>query len=156
MATTDTQTVEDTRSESERNGIKADAQSKEGEAQSKQDYIDGLKADLKRLDTAYEEVKAIKDSMEDDWWFTIRKHYDYLNNGNTKWVGKNYDNFEDFVDEDLKTSFKAAIKSVDNVLDEIGLKRTEYENKIIDETTILSGLWKTINSLWDKWKNYWN
>lgn len=156
MSTTATTETVDTRSQAEYNGLCSQKSSKEAEASAKEAYIAELQEKLDRLDTAYANLKAAKEAIEDDWKDNVKKCYKDFNDGDYMWDGIAYDNVVTAVDTSIKWGYDFLINQADRMLDDIGDLRTEYENKILDETTILSGLWKAINSLWDSIKNYWN
>ncbi len=118
--------------------------------------IDDLKNELKRLDEAYENVKAIKDDLSEYRGTNVERcYYAYSING-YEWYGSTYNEMQATVDTQITPEFQAYIDEIDGILDEIGNKRTEYENSIINETGFLSGLRSSINSLYDEIKNYWN
>ncbi len=150
-----TQTV-DTNTQAERDSIAAEARGKEAEAQVHQNTLDDLREKLARLDEAYAAVNSVKDSVKDHKTFYFKKCLRYYNEDNRKWVGSTYNNLESEYNGTTLPSVGTYIGEIDNILDAIGNLRTKYENDILDETTILSGLWKTINYLWDKWKNFCN
>ncbi|MCM1172602.1 MAG: DUF5082 domain-containing protein [Clostridium sp.] len=148
--------TEDTRTQAEQDSIASDARAKEAEADAHQAKVDDLKEKLARLDQAYTDVKAVKQSVKDEKTFYFEKCISYYNDGNCKWVGSTYDKAETDINGTAITDAKTYIDELDDILDAIGNLRTQYENDILEETTILSGLLQAINSLWDKWKNYWN
>lgn len=147
---------EDTRTQAQQDSIAAEARTKEGEAATHQTKVDALKEKLERLDQAYIDVKAAKQAAKDHKTFYFKKCLDRYNDGNLKWVGSTYDKLETDINDTTLPDVDTYIGELDSILDAIGDLRTQYENDILDETTILSGLWKTINSLWDSWKNFWN
>ena len=147
---------EDTRSQEEYDSMCSSYNSSKNEAEEKESYVDGLKNTLKRLDEAYSSIKKYKEDLSSYKSQSVDRCYELYNDGDYVWVGSNYDDAESQISDEVTSQFVDYIDRVDGVLDDIGRLRTEYENKILEETTILSGLWKALNSLWDDIKNYWN
>ncbi|GEM_PF-3460674 len=152
----DTSQEKDTRTQAQQDSIAAEARAKEGEASTHETTLEGLREKLGRLDQAYIDVKAAKEAAEDHKTFYFKKCLERYNDDNLKWVGSTYDKLESDINDVTLPDVDTYIEELDGILDAIGNLRTQYENDILDETTILSGLWKKINSLWDSWKNFWN
>lgn len=155
MSTTTTETV-DTRSQEEYNSYCRQKDSAQASYDTQDSYVASLEEKLGRLDKAYEEMKALKDAVDDDWDKDVKKCYNDYNGGGYHWKGAAYKNLVSQVDGNIKFNYNWLVERLDMMLDAIGDLRTEYENKIIEEKYILSDLWTTLNSWWDKVKNYWN
>ena len=155
MSTTTTETV-DTRSQEEYDSYCRQKDSAQASYDTQDSYVAELEEKLGRLKTAYTEMKALKEAVEDDWKYDVKGCYKDYNSGGYHYKGVKYDKMVSDVDGDIKFNYNWLAERLDIMLDAIGDLKTEYENKIIDEKYILADLLKALNSWWDKVKNYWN
>lgn len=157
MSTTGTTTEPvDTRSQAEYNGLCNERSSASSQIDASEARIADYEAKIELLETAYSSVKTVKDNIEEQWRADVKKCYNDYNDDGYEWAGKAYDEVESEVSQFICWHFEDIIDNIDDVLDEINLEITRYENLIIEEEGILVGLRTWWNNLCTRIANYWN
>lgn len=114
--------------------------------------IQVTKGEIAELRKKIERLEAVKKKVSNSKKQAKEIKSDASKKNSTKklgiaWKGQNYDDYVDSLNGEVKANFKNYINGIDNCLDSLVDKINDYENAILNKTTILSGLWTTLNDL---------
>lgn len=114
--------------------------------------ISSYKSKIEDLKKAYEAMKVAKSDFNDK----KQALRNLLNDSDTSWTGSLYDTKYEKPVEVLISEVGNVIGKIDTNLDRINDRINEYENIVMQEESLLGGLYSLLNSLWGQLENLFN